>query len=507
MLTNIRFVLLFISFFFAACSRSAHSAPWLAPSSFVNDPPLMEATEAETSNSLMPPTHAPGEPILTPTPDAPRILPAFRDESLEHIVRWGDTLQMIADTYQVSMELIIRENNIQNPNLISPGQALVIPPPIVVDAAPGYKMIPDSELVNGPYSVSFDLEGFVEQQGGYLSNYREKIEDQKWSGVEIIHRVADQYSVNPRLLLAVLEHQSSWVTGGKEEKYPLGYRDPNTARLYRQLCWAANQLNRGYYAWRVDGLNSYLLPDYVTVPVNTTVNAGTAGVQYFFSRLLPHDTWRKTVSENGFEATYRTLFGYPFDFAYEPLIPPDLAQPPLQLPFEEDVVWSFTGGPHGGWDSGSAWAALDFAPPPGNVGCLVSSHWVVAAADGMIVRSEDGAVMQSIDGDSFAQTGWSLLYMHIDSHERVQAGTFLQAGERIGHPSCEGGISSGTHLHLARLYNGEWIPADQNIPFNLEGWISYGSGDPYQGTMRRGDQVIRADALPTNYNRISRSSR
>jgi LasA protease len=90
------------------------------------------------------------------------------------------------------------------------------------------------------------------------------------------------------------------------------------------------------------------------------------------------------------------------------------------------------------------------------------------------------------------QTGWAMLYMHIESRDRVQAGTYLRAGERIGHPSCEGGFSSGTHVHLARKYNGEWIPADQTVPFVLDGWISRGSGNEYDGFLLKEGHVVEA---------------
>jgi LasA protease len=164
----------------------------------------------------------------------------------------------------------------------------------------------------------------------------------------------------------------------------------------------------------------------------------------------------------------------------------------MQLPFEPGEIWSFTGGPHGGWGDGSAWAALDFAPPGGPRGCVLSSSWVVAVADGLVVRSEYGAVVQDLAGDGYEQTGWSILYLHIDSHNRVKAGTFLQAGDPIGHPSCEGGVSSGTHLHIARRYNGEWIPADQSIPFEMDGWISIGYGVEYNGYLTQDGKVVEA---------------
>jgi hypothetical protein len=87
--------------------------------------------------------------------------------------------------------------------------------------------------------------------------------------------------------------------------------------------------------------------------------------------------------------------------------------------------------------------------------------------------------------------------MHIEERDRVQPSTYLKAGERIGHPSCEGGFSTGTHTHLARRYNGEWIPADQaqvdyGIPFIMDGWISSGNGIEYDGYLERDGESVEA---------------
>jgi murein DD-endopeptidase MepM/ murein hydrolase activator NlpD len=108
------------------------------------------------------------------------------------------------------------------------------------------------------------------------------------------------------------------------------------------------------------------------------------------------------------------------------------------------------------------------------------------------VRTGNGAVVQDLDGDGSEQTGWTVLYMHIESRERVEAGAYLEAGERIGHPSCEGGVSTGTHLHLARRYNGEWIPADQDVPFIMDDWVSTGLGYEYDGYLERGGDSVEA---------------
>jgi LasA protease len=274
--------------------------------------------------------------------------------------------------------------------------------------------------------------------------------------------------------------------------YPMGVAETWRKGLYQQLAWAANQLNRGFYLWRVDGIGAWVLADGSVVSIDPTINAGTAGVQALFASLFDRANWDVAISENGVYKVFFEQFGYAFDYSFEPLLPAGLTQPAMQLPFEPGATWSFTGGPHGGWGSSSAWAAIDFAPPGEGLGCVQSNDWVVAVTDGWIVRTGRGAVIQDLDNDGLEQTGWTVLYMHIETRDRVQEGIFLRAGERIGHPSCEGGYSSGTHLHLARRYNGEWIPADQQVPFVLDGWISQGTGIEYDGYLVRDGESIEA---------------
>ena len=226
------------------------------------------------------------------------------------------------------------------------------------------------------------------------------------------------------------------------------------------MAFAADNLNRGYYLWRANGLSSLILADDSVVPLAATLNAGTVGVQYLMSLFYNKADWQAAVTE--------------------------------QLPFEVGVPWFFSGGPHGGWGEGSAWAAIDFAPEGDTLGCFQSDAWVVASVAGAIVRSDHGAVVEDLDGDGYEQTGWSLLYMHIETRDRVALGTQVKPGDRLGHPSCEGGGADGTHTHLARRYNGEWIPADGSLPFNLDGWVSSGTGIEYDGFLTRNGQKVEA---------------
>jgi hypothetical protein len=211
--------------------------------------------------------------------------------------------------------------------------------------------------------------------------------------------------------------------------------------------------------------------------------------------------WQRDVHPNGFFNTYLALFGDPFARAVEPITPPGLTQPLLTLPFASGEEWVYTGGPHGAYNSGSAWGAVDFAPPepPEDIrlaqgSCYVSPNWVTASAPGVIARSGNGYVVLDLDGDGNEHTGWTLVHLHIDNYQIIAPGATVQLGDKLGHPSCEGGFSNGTHLHIARRYNGEWIPVSCEEcapgvsvpPFMLGEWTMQGfTGQEYQGFMTR----------------------
>lgn len=461
-----------------------------------------------TQKPLLRPTRAPGTPVVSPTADPPHTLPTPRQNDEEYTVLVGDTLGKIAQHYGADINVIIQANNIANPDLLEVGQVLTIPAANPLPPGPDFKIIPDSELVNGPAAAEFDLKKFVTTKKGYLLSYREEVEGKTLTGADIIAEVSRNYSVNPRLLLAVLDHISGWVTqpapNPAKNDFPIGYLNPAYKGLYRQVSWAANNINCGYYLWKAGGISAWILADGALVPPAPTINAGTAAVQHFYSLLFNQTDWNRAVEEDGLFSVYQSMFGYPFDYAVEPLIPDNLSQPEMQLPFESGSTWSFTGGPHGGWGSGSGWAAIDFAPPGDTLGCVQNDAWVVAITDGQILRADNGAVIQELDADGIEQTGWTILYMHTETRDRVKVGTKVKAGDRIGHPSCEGGVSNGTHTHIARRYNGEWVSADGSLPFNLDGWISNGDGTEYDGWLIRGNQTVEAWDGRKDENQISR---
>jgi len=392
---------------------------------------------------------------------------------------------------------------------------LLVPKPDPAEQrTPGERAIPDSEVIYGPSTTGFDLFGYVELQNGYLNQYKEYILSGGWTtGAQAVERLALENSLNPRIILAIIEYESNWVRGQPKnlaaDEYPLGYVDYHYRGLFRQLMWAAGTLSEGYYGWRSGRLTSLTFQDGTTLRLNPQLNAGTAAIQYYFAQTHNRSEWEQIVAPSGFAALYAEMFGPPWEraAAYEPTIPDGLRQPVLSLPFERGKIWAFTGGPHSAWEEKGALAALDFAPGAVETGCVKSDNWVLAPAAGVVARTADGVVMFDLDGDGDERTGWVILFLHIATQGKVKTGDVLAPDDKIGHPSCEGGVSTGTHLHMARKYNGEWILADGPLPFDLDGWVSRNGVAPYKGTLSREDKVIEASTSGSFETRIIREKK
>jgi LasA protease len=471
------------------------TAPILQTSTVPATPTL---TELASSTPPPSPNSTPGsvriESTLTATFDVPAVL---------YYAQGGDSVPGLAARFSVDVTEIRSETSLPAQGLIPPGTLLVIPERITDQTTPETQLIPDSELVFSGTATDFDIPGYIKTAGGRLSAYREYLGSTGWTtGADEIRRLAYENSINPRLLLGLLEYESRWVQSQSADAlhadYPMGYVNVFYKGMFTQMVWAVNQLSIGYYGWRSGTITGLEFPDGSRLRLNPRLNAGTVALQYLFSKLHDQSQWAQMIDPaTGFLAMYRQMFGDPWARGanIDPLFPPGLTQPQLALPFEPNTEWNFTGGPHGAWEHDGSLAAVDFAPSTDHGGCDPTPTWVTAAAPGLIVRSERGVVIEDLDGDGYEQTGWDLVYLHIATDGRVAAGTYVQKNDRIGHASCEGGEATGTHLHFVRKYNGEWVAADGPLPMVLNGWSIHQGALPYEGTMTRTDQVIVADPV------------
>ncbi len=131
-------MLLLAALFLSGCDRPAPPKPTL--------PTLVFSTRQPTPVNTLSAKLGP-----SPTPDAARVLPTLRANSVDYYVDPGDTLGSIATQYGVALKSVIEANQIDDPNLIEPGQHLVIPPPVPGPTGPDFKIIPDSGTGRRPF--------------------------------------------------------------------------------------------------------------------------------------------------------------------------------------------------------------------------------------------------------------------------------------------------------------------------------------------------------------------
>lgn len=451
------------------------------------------------------PTASPPAPIqASPFPTRSPFPPG---ELIEYEVQDGDTLPAVAAHFHTTVTEILAANAgvPAEATTLPPGFPLQVPAYYVPLTGPPFNILPSSEFVNGPSAVDFDTRQAILKHPGFLqslSGYAYEEQRPAWGVVDVI---AQNYSLHPRLLLTLLEFQSQALSnpfpGQQARDYPMGLLDPRYKGLFWQLVLAAERLSDGYYAWRDGSLQEFELTDGLLVRPDPWLNAPSAALQYFFADLMDMDAFNRAVGPDGLYRTYTDLWGPPSQYETT-IFPGNTLQPELALPFQPNHIWHLSGGPHSGWGNALPMSALDFAPPAGQEGCIPSREWVAAPADGVVVRSEPAIVVLDLDGDGLEQTGWTLFFFHMDTAGRVPAGTVVKQGEFLGHPSCEGGRATGTHVHVARRYNGEWIPAAGVLPFTIDGWVAEYAGVPYEGSMTKGSRTIIACPCSIDSNEI-----
>ena len=433
-------------------------------------------------------------PVPAPTSERPKYAAG---ELVDYTAQNGDTLPALAARFNTTVEEIREANPIipADATTMPPGLPMRIPIYYLPLWGTAFQSIPDHAFVNSPAQIGFSTSAFVSSTSGWLKNYRVWAGEKNRTGAEAVDYIAQNYSISPQLLLALLEYQSGALTQPEPPagRYPLGFRRVNYEGPYLQLIIAANTLNNGYYNWRSGKLTEIELLDGSLFRPDPWQNAGSVAMQYYFSRLYSGERYYSSIEPEGFAHVYQTFFGDPWAELIT-VLPGSLRQPELRFPFGAGQVWAYTGGPHTGWGSGEPLAAIDFAPASEKSGCVTagSDQYATAMADGLVLRSDIDGTVIDLDKDGDERTGWVLYYLHLATNGRISLGREVRAGDPVGYPSCEGGRVTGTHVHVARKYNGEWILADGPVAFNLEGWIAHNGTQAYKGTLTRSGGVIVA---------------
>jgi murein DD-endopeptidase MepM/ murein hydrolase activator NlpD len=473
------------------------ATPTLLPAS----PTAKESPQPTDTQPIAPLPSATLEPTVT-FPPTPTLRPRATPLPVAYSVQAGDTLRTVAIRFGVLPSDIRSVDNSALPQdgLLTPNLQLIIPVSLA-DTSDSTHLFPDSGIVYSPSFIHFDPIQYVKDQGGYLASYK-STNGSNALGPMTLRDVAFNNSFSPKLLLALLEYTSGWVTNKNPSPdtltYPMGKKDPKQPGLSAQLVWATNLLSIGYYGWRDASLLNLTFADGDTLRLAPDLNAGTVALMYYFSQTAANrPAWTQALQD--FLTAYTRMFGGPFDQAVEPLYSSQLPLTEMELPFPVGQEWVFTGGPHGAWEHDGARAAIDFAPTDA-ANCAVSASWVTASAPGLIVRSSGNVVVIDLDGDGYEETGWDIMYLHIATKDEISEGSHVETGDRLGHPSCQGGVATGTHVHIARKFNGEWMLAGGPVPFVLSGWVCHAGAAPYEGWMERDGIKVVAHAYASSEN-------
>ncbi len=437
-----------------------------------------------------------------PTAEAqftPAALENLPEGYLLYTTQAGDTLLGLAERFEVPPAEIKSLIALPYEGFLPIGTPLQIPDVIENDLPYMEIIFPDVEVVYGPSVGDFDAEAYSISADGFLATYSEQVNDEWLTGPEIVDRVAVETSTNPRLLLAFLEYRSGWVrgfpAGAEVDPYPIGYNAGSDTGLYKELMITAKLLAQGFYGWRDGSFKSLVFSDGESGRLSPELNAGSAAIMHLFAATSERPYWEvQLYGEPSFLTFFWEMFGNYWERANA--VDPErlilVEQPLLVLPFPLGSAWSLTGGPHISWQTGTPRGAVDFAPITGELACAVSSWWATAAAPGLVVRSENSVVAIDLDGDGDESTGWVLIYQHMAEQDRAAVGTWLNQDDSVGHPSCEGGQASGTHLHFTRKWNGEWLGVGGPFPLVLSGWQAFAGEGRYEGYLQKGEGIITA---------------
>lgn len=332
-------------------------------------------------------------------------------------------------------------------------------------------LLSDDQFVWGPNVGNFDIETYLQARGSPLQAYAEEIA--LW---------ADYSSVNPQVLLAVLEMRFGLVdhyatadpqtVGSQIESTAMGLAKAFYEHLHTWGSRAAEEVDRA--------APMVVLEDGTLLALDRTTSSGTYALLQVLGEASTKDgfeTLSAPAEAGSFPAMFAELFpGVDLLAEDNPINPADAPPDTLfQFPFPLGDTWRFW-GPHS-WngDNTPPFSSMDFsdggtcASPPG--------QYTVASAAGSGVR-RDSCWYEISHG-----SGWTTSYYHMQN--LIGSGDQIR-NARLGSIACEvcaGGYATGPHVHWSLKYNGAYVSLEGA---KLSGWtIHVGPEAYYTGSLER----------------------
>jgi LasA protease len=351
-------------------------------------------------------------------------------------------------------------------------------------------ILSDGQFVHGPNVGPFDVARYLRANNSPLADHAGTIE--LWCGYA---------SVNPRVLLTLIERQSGLVArnpAGDVDR-PLGGPEPGFERQIEAttLALAAAFYDHLYaYGARSDqgaapeGATTLLLADGTRATIPTDTSSATYAVAAAMAPRMTADAWTQLLDpadSDSFVVTYGRLFpgDDPLDTTNRIVAPTAPPADLLQFPFPVGESWWFNGVHN--WNGGSygrPYSSMDFGTDALSCSCPPEDDWTVAAAGGTGYHPSGYPCWYRIDHGN----GWMTSYYHLLN---PQPDGSVERNEPVGTIACEvcaGGFATSPHVHFSLLYNGAYVELDGT---QLSGWtIHEGDGGYSTGTIER-DGVVK----------------
>jgi murein DD-endopeptidase MepM/ murein hydrolase activator NlpD len=310
-----------------------------------------------------------------------------------------------------------------------------------------------------------EIQQMLAEYPGILKDEYVHIGDRTHSFAEVLVRLSTLYSLNPKILLALLEQQSSLISTAQPTEehihYALGFADREG--LYPQFRQAAIELRLGMRDYALHAADGSLPALVFADGSQQAVQADISLPRYALARVFAQTTTPDQLAAklDAFLQTYRRLFDDP---RMPPTDWPAPAEPFLRLPMEHPFrVTSFfdhnTPLLHEDGDLLSFWGMAEAELPyDGHTGwdyALTQADRVLAAADGTVVfagNSHDGCKTPARAVIIDHANGYRTLYWHLNTLA-VETGQIVEQGTVLGFAG-ESGCSYGPHLHFQVQYLG-----------------------------------------------------
>jgi murein DD-endopeptidase MepM/ murein hydrolase activator NlpD len=347
------------------------------------------------------------------------------------------------------------------------------------ETPPGVVFFDQQRITYEPNFYAPQIQAFLDKQPGVLKHLGVRVGDHEYSFAETLVGQTAYYSINPRVLLALLETQSKLLSTEKpsddQMMYAMGYHDDDRAKGFAaQVRYAVRQL---HYARR----------DYISYGPLTFADKSTAPAapgmglgEYMVARAIALTTTPERLPDllNAFRDTYTRLFGDPgappADWP-KPATAPFLSRPMDKTArvtsfFDHDAPFL---NPNGSLVSywGRTETQLSYDGHDGWDYALAPPEPALAAADGDVVfagNADDNCATRAVIIDH--GNGYRTLYWHLARID-VESGAHVTRGQPIGIIGSSG-CAQGPHLHFGVQFLGR-----NTDPY---GWCGTSMADPWR---------------------------